>query len=190
MPFNLKAKRSSRPIDNLRLLGDEFSHIRRSDLDGMSDEEINAILRSVAEAGASKETKTALHGTGDTWSPVGPDYNPYTPSPLSTGAPEFGGRWRDDIGSGSHLIDETSGTGGNPAVPAALEKTLAPIRKEYVVRLRLPEDQRPSEEKAKETFGEKGRTDGRSIYVIVEDFENAMKIQRAIPQSVVERRRT
>jgi hypothetical protein len=186
MPFNLRAKRAKRPIDKLRSLDDELSRLRHSDLDGMSDEEMNSLFRSVSTAAASKETKTAVHGAGDGWIPVA---DPYKADPRTTGVPQNGGRWRDDIGSGTQLIDGTRTPDANPVVPVSLDEILSPMHKdEYLVRLRLPEDQEPSEGKAKEVFGEDGRADGRSIYVVVNDFENAMKIQRDVPQAVIERR--
>jgi len=143
--------------------------------------------------------KTAVHGHGETWTPVGNDYNPYRTSPLvNNQGPEFGGRWRRDFpGAGdSHINDDTdkdkSGKGTSADQDSnekenRINDLVEGIRgPKYVVRLRLTEEEEPNEDKAIEVFGDDGQTDGKSVFVIVDGYENAMHLQQKVPGAIVE----
>ena len=187
----------------MRSLADDCSGLRPSDLDGMSEQEMDDLCYHVRKNAVSHgiETKTAIHGAGETWNPVAPDYNPYKTSPfVNYQGPEFGGRWRRDMpGEGDQHInddsDKNKSTRGDSSRddfdPNLQEHRLQDLTDQikgptFVVRLRLSEEDEPSEAKAKEIFGDDGRTDGKSIYVLVPGFEAATQLQRRIPGSQVE----
>lgn len=200
MSFNLKrAKKSKRPLQRLRSLSDDCAGLRPSDLDGMSEKEMHNFFYSVKSAQSQGETKVAIHGNGDTFFPVGNDYNPYKTSPLvNNPGPEFGGRWRRDFpGSGDqHINDDADkkkdgkGNGDDNDPHAQKERVNDLLSKikgpKYVVRMRLAEEDEPSEEKARSIFGEGGQTDGKSVYVIIDGYEAALKLQRKVPGAVIE----
>jgi hypothetical protein len=143
--------------------------------------------------------KTAIHGHGETWTPVDSNYNPYKTSPLvNSQGPEFGGRWRQDFpGAGdNHINDdsdkEKSGKGGkddadpdqkNNRINELVEGIRGP---KFIVRLRLTEEAEPNEDKAIEVFGDDGQSDGKSVYVVVDGFEKALEIQKKIPNCIIE----
>jgi len=188
MPFNLKKDRQKRrPIDILR---DKCPDLRHSDLD-LNDEEVE-YLASVM----NPEVKVAVHGRGDNWTEVGPEYNPYKTSPLVNFSPEFGGRWRRNFpGSGDHHINDDSDKQKN-LKGKATDDDFDPVMKSKkindkldeqrsknngaacFVRVELSPDQQPTEDLAKKLLGDEGQCDGKSIYVRVDDFESALQVQR------------
>lgn len=199
MSFNLKAKRSQRMLDKMRSLSDDCANLRPSDLDGMSEEDMYHFYHGIERhAGA---VKTAIHGMGETWNPVGQDYSPYKTSPLvNNQGPEFGGRWRRDMpGAGDQHINDDgdkdkSGRGDSDRddfdpnlqkhrLEALTDQIKGPT---FVVRIRLSEEEEPSDKKAIEIFGDDGRTDGKSVYVLTNGFESALEIQRRHPGATVE----
>lgn len=199
MSFNLKrARRAKRHLDRLRSLSEDCAGLRPSDLDGMSETEMQQFFHAVKKAGIEKK---ALHGAGETWTPVGPDFNPYNTSPLvNNSGPEFGGRWRRDFpgGGDQHINDDgdkkkdTSGESGNSDFDPKMQRQrindlLSDIKgPAFIVRLRLSEDDEPTDEKAKGVFGDDGQTDGKSVYLKVDGFDEAIRIQRSIPGSSIE----
>lgn len=56
----------------------------------------------------------------------------------------------------------------------------------FLVRLVLKEDEEPSEDRAREMFGDEGLTDGRSVYVECEGFEQAIRLQKKFPNAIIE----
>ncbi len=196
MGFNLRAKRTRRLIDKLRSLSDDCSGLRPSDLDGMSEKDMYHTYHDLKRTAS---IKTATHGHGETWTPVGNDYNPYKTSPLvNNQGPEFGGRWRNDLpgGGDQHIDDDSdknkSGKGGpddadpnqkNNRINYLVENIRGP---KYVVRLRLTEEAEPTEDKAIEVFGDEGKSDGKSVYVVCDGYDQAIKRQQSVPGSIVE----
>lgn len=198
MSFNLRAKRSKRSIERLRSLSNDCTGLRPSDLDGMDENEINQFFHKVREA---RTNKTAVHGAGETWTPVGNDFNPYSTSPLvNNPGPEFGGRWRRDFpGGGDQHINDDSDKSKNTRGNAADWDFDPQMRKQrindllddikgvkYVVRLNLVESDEPTAEKAKSVFGPKGQADGKSIFVEVNGFDEAVRTQNNTPGSRIE----
>jgi hypothetical protein len=203
MSFNLKANKNRRFLDKLRSLHEDCNGLRPSDLDGMSEKEMYHLYHKLngKKAGDVAPIKTALHGRGETWTPVGPGFDPYKTSPLvNFQGPEFGGRWRRDFpGGGDNHINDDSDKEKNTKGQAAegdFDPQLQQTRineltdkikgPKYTVRLRLSEEDEPSKSKAKEIFGDEGQTDGRSIYVVVDGFERAMRLMQKNPGSVIE----
>jgi hypothetical protein len=201
MSFNLKASKNRRLLDKLRSLHEDCSGLRPSDLDGMSDKEMYHLYYKLngKKADNNSPIKTALHGHGETWTPVGPGYDPYRTSPLvNYQGPEFGGRWRRDFpGSGDQHINDDSdkeknGKGqGDDFDPQLQRERINELTDKikgpkYVIRLRLSEEDEPSQDKAKEIFGDEGQSDGRSIYVVVDGFARAIQLRQKIPGSVIE----
>lgn len=197
MSFNLRAKRK-RPLERLRSLSEDCAELRPSDLDGMSEKDMHHFFYTVRKASLDKE---ALHGRGETWSPVGSDFSPYRTSPLvNYQGPEFGGRWRKEMpGSGDQHINDDSDKSKSGKGDASNDDFNPQMQKErindllnqikgpaYVVRMTLMEEDEPSEGRAKEMFGVDGQTDGKSVYVIVNGFEEAQKVQRRMPGSIIE----
>lgn len=196
MAFNLRAKRQKRLIEKLRSLSDDCAGLRPSDLDGMSENDMYYMYHDLKK---TANVKIATHGHGETWIPVGNDYNPYKTSPLvNYQGPEFGGRWRRDMpGGGDNQInddgDKQKNTKGDDSgesqnakedrVNSLIEGIRGP---KYVVRLRLTEDEEPNDDKAKDIFGDDGQTDGKSVYVIVDGYEKAIQLQRKTPGAMVE----
>lgn len=210
MPFNLHAKRSKRPLDRLRSLSDDCADLRPSDLDGLPEKELHHVyfnikgqkaaynLRDQKVASLNKE---AVHGTGQTFYPVGNDFNPYKTSPLvNNPGPEFGGRWRRDMpGSGDqHINDDSdkpkSGRGNamnddfnegiqRERINDLLQEIKGP---QFVVRLRLSEEEEPNEKRAKEFFGDVGQTDGKSVFVVVDGYQAALEMQKKNPKATIE----
>jgi hypothetical protein len=183
MPFNLKKeKQKRRPIDVLR---EKCPDLRHSDLD-LKDEEVEYL----ASVMGGEVTKVAVHGRGDNWTEVGPEYNPYRTSPLVNAVPEFGGRWRRNFpGSGDQHINDDSDKQKN-LKGTATDEDFDPVLKSKkindrlegkgacLVRMELSPDQDATEELAKRLLGDEGRCDGRSIYVMVDNFEDALQVQR------------
>ena len=198
MSFNLRAKRKKSPMSELRSLDDDCANIRPSDLDGMSDDEMRRLVNLVPKTAM---IRTAYHGDAGTFFPVSPDFNPYRTSPLvNNPGPQFGGRWRQDFpGSGDQHINDDSDKSKSLQGEAANDDFNPEIQKvrindlmekikgpKYVVRMRLPEDQEPNTEKAKRMFGEDGMVDRKSIYVIVNGYEEAIRLQQKFPGCSVE----
>jgi len=201
MSFNLHAKRQKRLINKLRSLSDDCADLRPSDLDGMSEKEMHHVYHGLKGKTKTANVKTAVHGFGETWTPVPNDYSPYRTSPLvNYEGPEFGGRWRRDFpGAGDmHINDDSDkekslkGNAVDEDFDPQLQKTRINEMTEgirgssYVVRLRLTEEEEPSREKARNIFGEEGQTDGKSVFIIVNGFENALEWQRKLPQVTIE----
>lgn len=202
MGFNLKrAKLSRKPLARLRSFKG-CEGLRPSDLDGMEEKEMHNFFHSLREAGSAKDVKTAYHGQGDTFFPVGPDYNPYKTSPLvNNPGPEFGGRWRRDFpGSGDQHInddsdkpksesghgDDSDPSGQKRRINELLTKIKGPA---FMVKVDLSEEEEPTEERAKGIFGEKGQTDGKSVFIIVDGYEEALRFQHNHPKAVIERKK-
>lgn len=193
MSFNLRAVRKRQPMERIRGLAEDCVNLRPSDLDGMPDAEINRLVDSIPQ------TKVAVHGTGQTWTALPGDYDPYRTSPLvNNPGPEFGGRWRRNMpgGGDQHINDngdkdkDTKGSGddNNPALQKTrindlLEEIKGPT---YIVRMRLSEEVEPSSDRAKEMFGPDGKTDGESIYVEVNGYERAIKLRDKYRDATIE----
>lgn len=192
MPFNLRKARSDQAISKIRKLPG-CDDIRHSDVDGIG-EEIHEFLKNTL----GKTTKVAVHGYGETWTPVPADYNPYNTSPLvNNPGPEFGGRWRENFpgAGGQHINDDgdtkknTRGEGAAGLNPLLERRKIDQMHgelegKEYIVRKRV--DEKSPEKESKSIFGDEGQYDGDSIFVVVKGWENAMKIQGMVPGSMVE----
>ena len=154
----------------------------------MPDNEINKLVDSIPTK------KIALHGKGETWSPVAPDYDPYKTSPLvNNQGPQFGGEYRRNLpGSGGEdTMDRGLGDSNEKKDPTLQKNRISDVIDEikgptYVVRLRLSEEEEPSEEKAREIFGPEGLSDGKSIYVEVHGFENAVKMRDKFRDAIIE----
>ena len=200
MSFNLKrAKRSQRPLERLRSLTDDCADLRPSDLDGMTEKDMHHFYYSLRSKQHPKQQRVATHGDAGTFFPVGNDYNPYRTSPLvNNPGPEFGGRWRRDFpGSGDqHINDDSdkqkSGKGNGDDNDPGMQKErindlMSKIKgPDYIVRLRLSEEDEPSEGKAKGVFGDEGQTDGKSVFVVVKGYEEALRLQKKVPGAVIE----
>ena len=153
MSFNLRNKKSKRPIDRLRSLSEDCSNLKPSDLDGISEQELHHFLYDIKKtAGIIKE---AYHGEGSTFLPTGPDFNPYKTSPLvNNQGPEFGGRWRKDMpgAGGAHINDDSdtpkSGAGEGDDFDEGLHKQrinnlLDGIKGgNYIIKKRLTENEK------------------------------------------------
>jgi hypothetical protein len=197
----LAAKKMKRPINKIRTLPG-CEDVRNGDLEGIDEKDLNELYHKTSKLSQSKKTtKTAdPHGFGNTWTPVDVSYNPYKTSPLVNAAPQFGGRWNKDFPSGGdmHINDDSDkekNTRGN-----AMDDDFDPkMRKnrvddltrklkdgQYVVRLQLNEGEEPTGDRAQQVFGPDGKADGRSIYIIVDGFDNAIKKQRDVPHAKVE----
>lgn len=196
MSFNLKrAKRRGRrhPIDDLREI---IPGIRYSDLDTDDDGEISSLIMSVS----GRIQKEAVHGRGDNWTEVGPGFNPYRTDPLvnptPTGFGNQGLRNRRDMPSGGdmHINDSndkkknTKGRATDEAFDPNLRRKkindqLEKARKKekgdgYLVRIDLGPDGYGDEETARNIFGEDGQFDDTSVYMEVDNFEKAVRIER------------
>lgn len=134
-------------------------------------------------------TRLAVHGRGDNWTEVGPGYNPYQTSPLVNSAPQFGGRWRNDFpGSGDQHVNDDSDKQkdtkghGNDFDPVTrhnlINDKMGPSGRSFVVRITLPPDQVATDDVATDILGQDGRHDGESVYVVVDDFMEALRIER------------
>lgn len=166
------------PVASLKAMLPCLEEMRDSDFDGMSHDDIVALRSKLASL-----RKEAVHGTGSNWVMDDSGASPYKTSPLvNYQGPEFGGRWRDpDFAGGSdQRINEPS--------PSRLDKELEWGGDPYVVRFTFNDGEKPSDELALEVFGEEGKSDGTSIYVVVNGFEEAVKIQGEVPGSTVEKK--
>jgi hypothetical protein len=135
---------------------------------------------------------------GDGFFPVLDD--PTVTSPLVRAVPEFGGRWNHDFpGSGDQHINDDSDKQKSTKGEAADDDFNEDLRKvriqnmlesvrgpEFVVRKRLTEGEPPDKETAEKLFGNDGKTDGKSVYVVVRGWENALRWQQKTPGSTVE----
>lgn len=190
-PFNLKSIKKDmapRPIDIIR---SKCPGVRLNDLD-VDDKDVKFLAEVLA---SGKEIRQAVHGR-DGWTEVGPDYNPYNSSPMTTYKPELGGRWRKNFpGSGGQHInddsDQTKNTRGvarneefdpklriqrtNDALDEASKNIRGPG---FVVKLELDSNQQATEDLAAKVFGDEGQFDGQYVFIHVDDFEAALQEQR------------
>ena len=195
--FNLRAKRRKHPLGKLRALSDDCLDLRPSDIAGLSDEEAKYLADRFRKEAS---VRTAYHGDAGTFFPVDPNSNPYKSSPLVNANPPFGGRWRGDFpGSGDqHINDDsdkqksTRGDSANDDFDPAMKKVrmndlmdgiLGP---KYVVRLILGDHEDATDGRAQELLGSGAKAKGRSMYVELPNYERALRLQRAVPGSVVE----
>jgi hypothetical protein len=191
-PFNLKSlknDREPRPIDIIR---SKCPGIRPNELD-LDDEDVTFLAKVLA---SGKGIRQAVHGRGDAWTEVGPDYNPYKGSPMTTSRPQFGDRWRGDFpGSGDQHINDDSDKKKNQKGEARNEEFDPELRKQktndaldevskkvrgpgFVVKLELDDKQPATEDLASQVFGDAGQFDGTYVFVHVNDFEAALEEQR------------
>ena len=191
MPFNLRRTKEklrshgrsgpSRPIDDLREL---LPDIRYGDLDDDSDEGVQSVVDIVR----GRESKVAVHGRGDNWTPVSPGERSYS-APTMNYAPEFGGRWRKNFpGSGGQHINDDSDTEKSPKGQATSDDFDPNIKHKrindaidgstsYVVRIKLLPGESGAES-AKKYFGESGEFDDDSVFSVVDSFERALEVER------------
>lgn len=181
MSFNLRQEKFD-PITILRNASPMLSDLLDSDLDSLSNEEIIKLAHTI---------KMAVHGTGSNWVRDEPNSSPYKTSPLvNYQGPQFGGEFRNDfLGANDPEIKEIKDVDdvydGKETSPR-LDKLLKDTKRPHVVRFNLGDGERGTEEIAKELFGEEAKTDGRSIYVLVNGYEEALKIQGTVPGSIIE----
>jgi len=177
--------------------------VRPSDLDGLDEKEMREIFHLFKDD--PKRLRTALHGMGETFVPQDYGSSPYKTSPLvNSPGPEFGGRWRhhnapfpgagdqhinDDNDKEKHTKGEAVFDDFNPdmkrekindAIDALTDK------KRYIIRLRFPENQQPTRQKAVEMFGPDAQTDGTSVYVVIKGYRKALDIMNGTPGCVLE----
>jgi hypothetical protein len=195
--FNLKARKRMSTLERIRGLSEDCRHIKMSDLDGLGEDDLADFIKNYEKTAS---VKLALHGVGETWTAVPSDYSPYHSSPLVNSNPEFGGRWKKNFpGEGSqHINDDRDKdkSGQGEAINNDFNKKLKDdminnvtedIRgPRFVIRKRLSEEERPTDELAKKIFGPDGKYDEESVFVILNGFERAMGIQRKIPGSTIE----
>lgn len=190
MNFNLRdeRRRSTRAIDALR---EVLPEIRYSDIDTTDEEEIANLARSLSHI------KNAVHGRGDGWTEVGPNWSPYNTSPLVNPSPTgFGGqRWRKDFpgGGGQHINDDSDTSKStrhrsnddyddnlkNKKINDQLERA----RREqhgngYLVKIDIGLDQRADEELAKSVLGDEAQYGEHTVFLEVDTFEEAVEIER------------
>lgn len=187
MSFNLH-KHRSRPVIDLLREASGCEDIRPSDLPDGCEEKLRAL--------AKKFKKTALHGfyDKDRSDPYNTDYR------MRFDGGHMGGRWRDsELPGNSNHIDEDKDAekhprGNDPDEPLRnikiIEKlgpaNVTPSQESYVVKLRLTGDMSP-EDVAKKNFpNQPWETDGQNVFVTVNSFDDALKIQR--PGSIIEKK--
>jgi len=200
MAFNLQAKRRNDFLKKLRSLPG-CEQVRPSDLEGLDETDMQDIFYK----NKSKDTKIALHGNGETFVRNDADYSPYKTSPLvNWQGPEFGGNQRrhnyDFPGAGDMHInddnDKQKNLRGN-AVNEDFDPDLKTVKindaldslddkKRYIIRVRLPENQQPTKEKAKEFFGDNAQTDGTSVYVVIKGYRKALDLMNKVPGCCLE----
>lgn len=180
MKFNMRhAKKGNRPIDCLRTIDPE---LRYDDL-GLNDDEIGLLASSLSKTAS---TRVAVHGRGDGWSEVSHDT-----SYLTRAVPWFGGRYRDQFpgAGGAHINDDSDtdkNTKGNAAQwdadPKMKDKWINDHlgRRSYRVKVDLGPDNLPSIDLAHEIMGDNGEIDGHHVYVDVDDFEQAIALEREL----------
>ena len=178
-------------MERIRALSDDCAVLRPSDLDGIPDDDIHKFVSSMPI-----NTKLAQHGKGQTWTPVGPDFNPYKTSPLVNSTPEFGHETSGNPpGGGNADSKDPEKSNGSPdedekqkdLKKERIDELLKSTKGEqYIIKKTLLETEEPTEEIAKQLFGPNGVTDGKIVYVIVRGFENAMAIQQKVPGSSIE----
>jgi hypothetical protein len=190
MPFNWAKKKARHPISKLRSI-EGLEGLRPSDIETNDVSDIQHILDRFGK------TVVAVHGRGDNWVEVDRNYSPYKSSPLVTPAPNFGGNHRQNMpGAGDmHINDDsdkeksTKGQATNDDFdPSAkrqrINDALEFTDQDYIVRLFRGKD--TSQEMAKKLFGEEGKADGTSVYIIVNDYEQARRLQMKVPGAVIE----
>lgn len=184
-------------LERLRGLSDDCRYIKLSDLDGLSEDDLDEFVKRYERTAS---TKVALHGVGETWTAVPADYSPYHTSPAVNSNPEFGGRWRKNFpGEGSQHINDDSDkkkSGQGEAANNDFNKKMKDdmindvtesIRgPRFVVRKRLTEEEKPTEELAKKMFGPDGQYDGESVFVIMNGFERAIRTRLKVPGATIE----
>jgi hypothetical protein len=200
MGFNLR--RFNSPLRRIRKICPD---VRPSDLDGATDEEAEGLAEAVARV------KVAAHGQADMggWVEV---TNPYSTTPLVHPEPWYGGGTFDKPrnenfpgGGGQHISDEkeeksTRGTGTNEDFTPDLRKTKIRDKMkaksfptdEYQWAVTFPLREWDDPEKVKGQMSEYGRdaeVQGKSVRVLVDDYDAALKIQRARPGTRVTRKR-
>lgn len=176
----------------------QFCQVRYEDLDCGSEQELE---KSLDRALAMK--KVAVHGRGDSWTEVGPGYNPYQASDLTTYAPEFGGRWRDNFpGSGDEEINDdndkqkSTRNDGNEDFDSVAKKikineymklVMKPIVNEtYILKVPVREGVDPQD--VKKTLGDDAKFDGRFVRKTFTSFEEAIDFQKRVKDSIVEKK--
>lgn len=183
--FNLKKAKKHRPIDSLREIDPD---LRYGDLD-MEEEEVEFLASALMDDGDIK--KEAFHGQGDGWTAVGPgERGSYYSKPTMDWAPQFGGRWRNQggrpfPGSGDRHIDDDSDKNkslkrdhkGNDFDPTLRNKMINDHLGRTPYRVKIHVDA-PSEDKAKEMLGDGAQYDDHSVFLEVEDYQDAIKLEK------------
>lgn len=190
--FNLRRARNPRPIDELRRLPG-CSDIRADDMCDITDDEMRKLASSA---------KTAMHGRADgLYEMPSAGYNPYnTDIRVRTPGGNVDRGW-NKLPSSNNRIDEDgseekSTRGNDPdeylrnkKITDLMEGDLENLSGAYIVRLLLKDTEDP-DEVGNKYFGDlHWNSDGKSISMIVDDFQEASRLQQQIPGSVVEKRR-
>lgn len=195
MPYNLR--RARRPINRIRQICPE---VRPSDLDGASDEELEEILSVL------KPVKKAIGpggSLGPSWVEVD-NYNPYSPDPMVTPKGWYGGGpfdkpRRDNFPGGQDPLssgpDEAKNYPVRSNFPDAAFKGKGDKTRpkdEFQWKISLPLRQWDDPEKIVKRMSEVGdhvESDDRNVFLVVDDYEDAVIVQRMFPGTIVERRR-
>jgi hypothetical protein len=202
MAFNREAKKRRGFLGKIRSLPG-CERVRPSDLDGLDEKDMREIFHLFK--GDPKRLRTALHGMGETFVPQDYGSSPYKTSPLvNYQGPEFGGNRRyhnapfpgagdqhinDDGDKEKHTRGEAASDDFDPdmkrvkindAIDALTDK------KQYTIRLRFPENQQPTKQKAIELFGPDAQTDGTSVYVVIKGYKKALDMMNGTPGCVLE----
>ena len=195
MAFNLhSARKKSRAIDGLRSLSDDAADLRPSDIDEVDDLEWATILPTV---------KVAQHGraNGPSWMQQEPNYSPYNTSYLVNKPPGLtNDRWRQpgggvgDVmhGGDQHINDDSdkSKSGRGQAMDDDFNGKMRNIRLRellkhgdpYIVEVRMDN---PNDDTARTIFGPEGQTSKNSVFVEVQGYEEAVRLQRKIPSALI-----
>jgi len=149
--------------------------------------------------------RQAVHGRGDGWVEVSPGEQANWTGPTMDWAPQFGGRWRNNLpGSGDqHINDDsdkeksTRGTATDGDFdPKAKSQMIndkldkGPVPNEfYLVTYRCREGENPGD-KAEDLQGQgiQVQVNGTLLTIMATDFDQAMRAQRLIPGAAIERK--
>jgi len=184
--FNSRtAKGKSHPLDELSELSG--GNVRPSDLDGIDPAIVLEVLR-----GKGKRTKTALHGLFNENGGFNRLVDPYSQGTSSLVRPPMPERWRTLPSGGTNNTNEGDNDGNlkgdfqrddyQPLIQREdiLDKTEGRFAPQFVVRKMPSQGEVPTLQLAQEIFGEEGRCDGHSVYMIVKGRENAFEVAKEV----------
>lgn len=198
MSFNLKRTRSSLRIRDM------FPDIKNSDLDVVNEEEAINLFKKI---GIFKIAHG--HGSLGTWTEVSPNVDPYNTSYYVKGAPWFGGgtsdterkQFPDGTDNNTNKeknSDEMTRGQGDDFFPSWRKNKInesimqdSPVDEyEYLVSFTTRYwDDTDKIRNNMSQFGKEVKSDPKSIYVVTNGYEQAIGIQRAMPGTIITRRK-